>query len=283
MPELPEVETIVKRLLSKIKDKSIIAIEVLREKSWQGEIPLVLNNEIVDVSRRAKLAIIRFKANNRQLLIHLKMTGQLIYVGTDKKRVGGGHPTADWVTALPSKHTRIIFTLSDNAKLFFNDMRAFGWVRAIDQNQLDKEINKYGPDIIDPKFSAPAFFNLIKKKSSSIKQTIMDSHLVAGVGNIYACDGLHLAGLLPTRPAKSLTKAESDKLFLALKEVVNLGIKLGGATISDYVDVNGLAGGYQRVCRVYGKQEEACGVCKTKIKRIKQGGRSTFFCPSCQK
>ena len=283
MPELPEVETIVRRLLPKIKGKNITRIKVLREKSWQGDAQLVLNNEVVDVYRRAKLTIIKLAKNDYFLLVHLKMTGQLIYVGADQERVGGGHPTADWVAALPSKHTRIIFDLSDGAKLFFNDMRVFGWIKTLDQPQLEAELGKYGPDVIDENLTAKKLWEKLQKKNVSIKQAIMDNKIMAGVGNIYACDGLNLARLSPTRLAKSLTLVGTDKLLVALREVVNLGIKLGGATISDYTDVDGFAGQYQTVCRVYGKEGLACPNCGGKIKRIKQGGRSTFFCPDCQK
>lgn len=282
MPELPEVETIVRRLRSRLVGRVIESIAILLEKSWIGEVEDVVGEEVVEVKRRAKMIIIKL-ASDRYLLIHLKMTGQLIYVAKDNQRLGGGHPTADWVATLPSKHTRVIIKLNDGSNLFFNDMRTFGWIKSLDQAELDAELSKYGPDINDPKFTQSLFKNALINKTVNIKQAIMNNQLVAGVGNIYACDGLHLAGLSPTRSAESLSQIETKTLYLALQEVIGLGIKLGGATISDYTDVDGFAGKYQTVCRVYGREDQPCQVCQTKIKRIKQGGRSTFYCPKCQK
>ncbi len=289
MPELPEVETIVRRLAPRLEGREVVGVEVRLAKSWQGEVKDVIGARIEQVGRRAKMIVISLarrqspSSDNIYLLIHLKMTGQLIHVGKQNDRLGGGHPTADWVADLPSKHTRVIISLSDGSTLFFNDQRTFGWIKVVNETQLMTETSKYGPDVNDPTFDLDNFVTSFKNRTMSIKQAIMSNQLMSGVGNIYACDGLHLAGVSPTLPAGKLTKSQYNKLYKALQEVIGLGIKLGGATISDYTDVDGFAGQYQTVCRVYGRADQPCVVCQTKIVRIKQGGRSTFYCPQCQK
>lgn len=280
MPELPEVETIVRRLRPLVEGQEIAEVKVLREKSFRGEPDLLVGQKVARVGRRAK--VIRLDLDQQTLLIHLKMTGQLILVKAGE-RIGGGHPTADWTNDLPSKHTRVLIKFSNESILFFNDMRVFGWIRQFEPELADQELAAYGPDIIDENLSATDFANSLKRRQIPIKQAIMDGKFVAGVGNIYACDGLFLAEINPQRPANSLSKSEARYLLDQLRFVVNKGIKLGGATIDTYRQVDGLAGGYQDELLVYGREGELCKKCGGKIERLKQGGRSTFFCPNCQR
>ncbi len=283
MPELPEVETIARRLNTKLVGRKITSVSILRSKSWSGDSESIIEKPIIKVSRKAKLLTIDFDQTPNSIIIHLKMTGQLIHVDQDLIKVGGGHPTADWVADLPGKHTRVILQLDDASTLYFNDLRVFGWMKVVSSTDKDREFSRYGLDVIDPLVTTEWFYQRLQKKSQSIKQVIMDSSLIAGVGNIYACDGLHLAGISPTRPAKSLNLAEAKNLLEALQSVVLRGIELGGATIQNYKNVDGLAGSYQIERRVYARENEPCSVCGKPILRIKQGGRSTFFCPGCQK
>lgn len=283
MPELPEVETIARRLAVKLIGRRILSVAVLRSKSWGGQTELVIGRQITVVSRRAKILSIEFDPSSVSILIHLKMTGQLIHVDQNKAKVGGGHPTADWIDALPGKHTRVILKLDDDSTLYFNDMRVFGWMKVVTEEEKNNELEAYGPDIIDSKISEDWFFEQLQKKSQSIKQVIMDSSFIAGVGNIYACDGLHLARIAPTQPAKTLNQGEAERLLISLQTVINRGIELGGATIQNYKNVDGLAGKYQLERRVYARETEPCMVCGLPITRIKQGGRSTFYCSRCQK
>lgn len=283
MPELPEVETIVRRLREKLLERKIVSVDVRRTKSWQGDADQILDHPITAVSRRAKMIVIDFADTKFSLIVHLKMTGQLIHVGLNDERTGGGHPTDDWIKQLPSTHTRVILNLDDGSSLFFNDMRVFGWLKVVSATKKQTELAKYGPDIIDSTVTAEYWHQGLHKRAQAIKQVIMDGSFIAGVGNIYACDGLFLARISPTRPAKSLSRAESDQLLAALRKVVNLGIELGGATIQHYKNVDGLAGSYQEKRQVYAREGEPCLVCGTFIERIKQGGRSTFYCPRCQK
>jgi len=283
MPELPEVETIVRRLDSVLKNKLVVGIQVHREKSFLGDFELVKNQPIIKVSRRAKLIRFHFP-NEINILAHLKMTGQFIFV-SNKKRLGGGHPTADWVEELPSKHTRVSIGLINNDQeesLFFNDMRVFGWLRVLTDDEVKTEYDKYGPDVNSPEATITYFNSKLKRTGRNIKQVVMDNKIISGVGNIYACDGLNLAKINPTRAANSLSDQEALVLLDALKHVIDLGIKLGGATIENYKNVDGFSGGYQNEVLVYGREGEDCKNCTGIIKKIKLAGRGTYFCPNCQ-
>lgn len=285
MPELPEVETIVKRLNTVLSGKIITDISVFKDKSFQGDHLSLLGLPILNVSRKAKL--IRFHLpNGLNMLAHLKMTGQFIYISTDGSRLGGGHPTADWVQDLPSKHTRVSFGLVDSEKkshqLYFNDQRIFGWVKLVSDQEVESEYEKYGPDVHTEDASLEYFTQKLSKTGRSIKQVIMDNSIISGVGNIYACDGLNLARIHPERRANSLTSKELQNLLFALKHVIVLGIELGGATIDNYRTVDGFAGGYQNEVLVYGREGEACKNCIGIIEKKQIGGRGTYFCPICQ-
>lgn len=281
MPELPEVETVRRQLEQVITGKQIAQIEVFKEKSWNGDIPTIVGQKVDRVERRSKVLLIRL-VNQYTLLIHLKMSGQLIYVD-GQFRTGGGHPTADWVQDLPSSHTRIAITFSDQTKLFFNDQRIFGWIRALPDEAADRSLEGLAPDVIDPLITPEYLFEKTAHRKVPIKQLIMDNQVVAGVGNIYACDALNLAKISPLRPAGTLSKEKITRLLRSMKEVVQLGIDLGGSTSDGkYVNVNGLAGKYQDVMRVYDRKGLACPNCGAMITKIKLGGRGTYYCPNCQ-
>jgi len=280
MPELPEVETIKRRLATVLPGKKILDVEVFHAKPFQGLTEAIIGSKIIAVKRRAK--ILQFDLDNGLFVLsHLKMTGQWIYVD-EKRRLGGGHPSADWVQELPSKHTRIMFTLSDDARLFFNDQRIFGWVKVVDQNGLEKEYSQLGPDVVNDTFTLPYFAKRLQTRGIPIKQAIMDNLIVCGIGNIYACDALNLARINPLRPAKSLKPHEVETLYSAAKSVINLGIELGGATIEHFTDIDGFGGKYQEQVLAYGREGQPCKNCNTPIVKIKLGGRGTYFCPNCQ-
>lgn len=282
MPELPEVETVRRQLEKVILGKSLVHIEVLKDKSWSGDHQTVLHQPIIQVERRSKVLIIHLQ-NAYNLLVHLKMSGQLIYVDGEF-RTGGGHPTDDWVQQLPSSHTRVVFTFDDQTKLFFNDQRIFGWIRVLSDEETAQSLSALAPDVIDRQITAEYLFQKAQRRSIPVKQFMMDNQIVAGVGNIYACDALNLAQISPLRPASTLSLLEVGRLLDAMREVVHKGIELGGATAhGKYVDVAGLAGKYQDVMRVYNKKGEPCPNCGAPIEKIKLGGRGTYFCPNCQK
>lgn len=282
MPELPEVESIVRKLRPRLLERQFRSITIYRDKSWSGDQSLITDRPIASIDRRAKMIVWSFAETNYLMVTHLKMTGQLIYLGYEVK-VGGGHPTADWVQDLPSRHTRIEFNVDDGTQLYFNDQRVFGWCRVFNRLQLDQAMINVAPDVIDPRLTVDILQKKLAGRQIPIKQAILDSSIMAGVGNIYACDGLHLAGTSPFRPANSLSRLEIHQLLESLRTVILLGIEMGGATISDYTNVDGFAGKYQDVIRVYGKEGQLCPNCGRPIARVKQGGRSTFWCEGCQK
>ncbi len=281
MPELPEVETIVRRLRGVLPGKSIARLEVLHHKSFVGEMELVVGHKIVAVERRSKIISIELD-NGLYLLIHLKMTGQLLYED-GSRRLGGGHPTADFMENLPSVHTRVILTFSDESVLYFNDQRIFGWIDLVDSAGKMREFAPYGPDITDAGINSERWIHQLGRRSVPIKQVVMDNAVLAGVGNIYASDALHLAKINPARQAKSLSREEAVCLLHAMQTVIALGIEYGGATIHHFATIEGLTGHYQDIRRVYARENEPCAECNTMIIRIKQAGRSTFYCPSCQR
>ncbi|MBU2543601.1 bifunctional DNA-formamidopyrimidine glycosylase/DNA-(apurinic or apyrimidinic site) lyase [Patescibacteria group bacterium] len=282
MPELPEVETVKRRLKEILPGKIIQSIEVLHKRSFGGKEKDLFGQEIQDVSRKAKLIRIHLPSK-LNLLTHLKMTGQLIFINDDI-RVGGGHPTADWVKDLPSSHTRLIYNFTDGSKLYFNDQRIFGWMRLMSDEQVAAEFTKYGPDINEDALTAEYLQKKFSNRRIPIKQAIMMNQIMAGLGNIYACDALNMAQISPFRPAQSLSFEELIKLLSVAKQVIQEGLEHGGTTYDGkYVHVDGMSGSYQDIMRVYGRENEKCRQCGGKIVKAKIGGRGTFYCESCQR
>lgn len=281
MPELPEVETVRRRLQEILPGKVIKNVQVLRAKSFRGQSQQLEGQEIQKITRRAKL--IRFHLPNQlNLLTHLKMTGQLIYVD-DEQRVGGGHPTADWINDLPSSHTRIIYDFRDGSRLYFNDMRVFGWMQLLTDQEVEEYYDRYGPDVIDENLTVDYLAEKLSNRSIAIKQAIMINQIMAGLGNIYACDALNVAQIDPHRPAQSLSREELKKLLAAARQVVGEGLETGGATYDGkYVHVDGMAGSYQEQMKVYGREGEKCYQCGGEIVKDKIGGRGTYYCSNCQ-
>lgn len=281
MPELPEVETVRRQLSQVIVGKTVAAIDVFKEKSWSGKISVVVGQTVTRIERRSKVLLIRL-SNEHSLLVHLKMSGQLIYVDGEF-RTGGGHPTADWVQKLPSSHTRIAFTFTDGTALYFNDQRIFGWVRLMTNAEAEQCLVALAPDVVDPVITTEYLLEKALRRGIPIKQFIMDNAIVAGVGNIYACDALNLARISPFRPTSNVTRTEMDRLLESMRTVINLGIELGGATAhGEYVHVDGLAGKYQDRMRVYSRKDEPCPNCGAPVLKAKLGGRGTFYCANCQ-
>lgn len=280
MPELPEVETIRKQLDEVLSGKMIKEVEVLRTKSFQGDIKELEEKIIKEVRRKAKIMVVGFKDWDKCLMIHLKMTGQLIYLGKERKIVGG-HPTLDWVNELPSKHTRVVITFAGGDKLFFNDMRVFGWIKMVTTKIADEMLEKLPPDVTEELFTKKYLSEILATKKA-VKLIIMDQEKIGGIGNIYANDALFLAGVRPDRVGVSLNKQEIAKLYKAIMKVINLGIKLGGASASNYFDINGMGGSYQDHFLVYKRDGEKCKGCGEEITKMRLGGRGTFYCEMCQ-
>jgi len=282
MPELPEVETIRRQLNEVLVGKKIKRVEVLREKSFGGDPKKLVGWEVSLVGRKSKLIEIYFKNKEEVVIIHLKMTGQLVFVD-EEKRVAGGHPTADWVSSLPSKHTRVMLDFVDGSKLFFNDLRVFGWMRVVNKEKYEKEMRKTSPDVTEKEFSLEYLTEVLKKSRKAVKLVLMDQEKIGGLGNIYANEALYLANIMPDREADSLSSLERKKLLIAIREVIGRGIKYGGASAANYVDTKGLGGTYQDHFLVYKRDGQLCDRCKGVIQKMKIGGRGTFYCSRCQK
>jgi formamidopyrimidine-DNA glycosylase len=285
MPELPEVETVVRQLVHVLPGKVIGSVEVLKEKTLHGSTVQILQKQIVAVTRKQKIIVIEL-VDDQVVLIHLKMTGQLIYVGTSDQivdRVVGGHPTADWVGTLPSKHTRIIFHFTDGSTLYFNDQRMFGWIKLMSKAQWNESREVMAPDVVDEDFTASYLAKKLGRSARAIKLTILDQALVGGMGNIYANDALFIAGIHPKTPSNQVKMNAVKKLYLAMKQVIEAGIQAGGASYSHFVDTEGMGGHYQDQFMVYDREGKPCQRCGAMIEKFSLGGRGTYFCPQCQR
>lgn len=284
MPELPEVETICRGLNKVLKGKRVEKVEVLKSKSFVGKADEMKEWTVEKVGRKAKVIEIYFKGKKMMVLIHLKMTGQLVFLARGKRLVGG-HPTADWVKQLPGPHTRVIWNFTDGSKLFFNDLRIFGWMKLVDKNKYLTNKAKQAPDVIDPGFSLNYFQSVLAKTRRAVKLVVLDQQKIGGVGNIYANDALYLAKIRPDRQASSLTGKEAEELRKALITVIKRGIKYGGSSAADekFVNVAGGKGKYQEHFLVYERNGKKCARDGQIIKKEKLGGRGTYFCPKCQK
>lgn len=283
MPELPEVETIRLGLQDKIVGLKITDIEVRVAKIFQGNTKEVIGTKIKKISRRAKILIFNLD-NNRSLVIHLKLTGQLVY-HKDGSQATFGHPIPFAGTTLPAKTTHVIFTFSDGSKLFYNDVRKFGWIKIVESSKLKDEsfFKGFGLEPLTSEFTENKFKEIIRRKKTPIKLVLMDQKQIAGVGNIYANEALFLAGIHPQKRANALTEEQVEKLYKSLLLVLREGIKYGGSSENAYVDALGGLGKMQEHFRVYSKNGEKCPKCKNTIKRIALAGRGTFFCPACQR
>jgi len=288
MPELPEIETIKLGLKKYLIGKQIIDIQINIPKMFIGDKKNIIGAKVVNLKRIGKGLIIELD-NDFFLAIHLKMTGQLVYrdVKTKdiklSKKVGG--------ETLPSKYSHIIFTLDQNAKLFYNDLRQFGYIKVIKKDELMdipffKEMGpepKVGNDTFGKELTLKYFKEIIKKGSLSIKVLLMDQKRIGGIGNIYANDALFKAGIDPRRKGKDLSDQEIKKLYGAVFYVIKKSITYGGSSDENFVNALGQEGLYQNHALVYGKKGEKCPKGNGNIEKIKLGGRGTYFCSKCQR
>lgn len=288
MPELPEVETIVRELNKKIVQKKIKSVEVKVPKMINLPIGRfvkgLIGNRIKKVSRRAKMIIMELE-HGGFLLVHLKMTGQLVYRRKNGEIAAvGGHPIVEGVKNLPNKFSHIIFTFVDGSYLFYNDIRKFGWMKLVDKSHLDRVHGEYGIEPFTKDFTLANFKKVLQKyPQRKIKQLLMDQKIIAGVGNIYADESCFYAKVLPARLAKTLKEKEIKDLFVGISKVMKLSIEKGGTSADTYIRTDGTEGGFMPYLKVYGRGGEKCKVCGTKIEKIKLNGRGTHYCPRCQR
>jgi len=333
MPELPEVETVVRGLSRHIIGQKIKDVQILSAKSflWNpkltkpkklgGKTVFPMPNEILGrtikkISRRGKGIIIELAkpgvarksedgTNSLSILIHLKMTGQLIWIPSSRRhpgkvqdrikdsgvvppynddRLNYGHPDKNFIEVMPSRHTRVWFELT-KGNLYFNDQRRFGWVKLTPTSEVqnDKFFSKLGVEPFDKSFTPAFLYNAIQRRpKSNIKSIILDQSLVTGIGNIYSDEALFYAGIKPTRLGRSITKTDTTKLVSAIKKVLEKGIKYMGTSVNTHRTPEGSMGQMQNYLAAYDRKDQPCRKCKTPIVKIRVASRGTHYCPHCQ-
>ena len=289
MPELPEVETVRLGLQEFLPGQKIKSAKT----DWPKSLPVsaelqntsLVGATIKSVERRGKLIIIPL-SSGYSLLVHLKMTGQLVYRPSHGKGFGGGHPNDSLVDKLPDKSTRVIIELSKGT-LFFNDQRKFGWVKLEKSEGLYQNnafLRKLGPEPLEDTYSLDQFKKALKRHpKTSIKAAILNQEVLAGVGNIYADESLFASRIHPLSKVEKISAVKLHRLYDAIREVMSLSISLGGSSDRNYVDAKGKKGSYLKFAQVFRKEGSECPRCGHKIIKIRAAGRGTHLCPSCQK
>jgi len=295
MPELPEVETIKRGLEKNIVGKVISDFDC----DWKKMINKTLTEykktikglKIEAIKRRAKMIILDL-SKGWNVLIHLKLTGQLVY-GSKVKCLVGGHPIKEGFECLPNKFTHATFTFTDKSHLYFNDIRKFGWLRLYNNSELEKilEQMELGIEPLAKEFTLDFLKEKMKKRhNNKIKQFLMDQTIIAGLGNIYSDEVCFYAHIRPMRPVKTLKENEIKLIYKGIKKILSDSVKAQGTTFSNYRNAQGEAGAYSRQLKVYGRYGEKClsadkagKVCGTIIQRVKIGGRTSSYCPKDQK
>jgi len=325
MPELPEVETIRKDLSASLLGYRVRSVQVFSLKSALPSATFLIRNltgrTVTEIRRRGKLLVFylsplkkniaktktsKSKINKTKsdgfdyLLVHLRMTGQLIYL--DKKvRLSGGHslkdierepvkvlPEKQWENSvggpLPNKYTRIQINFFGGAQLFFNDLRKFGYFKLVNAAALDKILQAgYGLEPLTKEFTEENFKKMFSGRSLKIKALLLNQKIISGLGNIYVDESLWQAGIDPERRVNKLKPAEIKKLYRAIKEIITRSVKYRGTTFNNYVDSSGRRGNFSRFLKVYHRQGQPCPKCGRGILRKKVAGRSSHYCPYCQK
>jgi formamidopyrimidine-DNA glycosylase len=287
MPELPEVETIKIGLAQLLPGKVVKDVWHDWPKSFPNSpadvVRFLIGAEIKHVRRRAKVLIIEL-SNEYSLVIHLRMTGQLVFRG--EKDFGAGHPDDSLIGELPDKSTRVMIDFTDNSKLFFNDQRKFGWMRLLPSSEVPEIdfMKTVGPEPLESDFTVDKFIERLNlRKNSPVKAVLLDQKILAGVGNIYADESLWMAKIHPLTPVSKIPKTELIGLHSGLIEVLKLSIAKGGSTDRNYVDSEGKKGSYLSFANVFRRTGQPCPRCGTEIIKIRAAGRGTHLCPMEQK
>lgn len=298
MPELPEVENLRRGLETRILGQKILSVEVKKPKlvSGRGNIRFASSERtkefisgltgetISQINRRAKNLIFKTRAG-KILLVHLKMSGQFVYVEKGKNVVDGGHPIELSEHKLPNKHSHVIFELSKGT-LFYNDTRMFGYLLFYkNEKDLEKENHfaALGREPFDKNFTEKHLGDSLRARKKKLKTVLMGQEIVVGLGNIYADEVCFMAKVRPTRETNKLSSKEIKEIFKAIKIILKRATNLGGSSVATYRLADGSRGNYARKHKVYGKTGEKCSVCKKPLKTITLGGRTTVYCPNCQK
>lgn len=294
MPELPEVETVRIGLQRLLPGRQVLSVDF----DWPKGFPnapedvaaFLVGAKVVEVTRRAKVLLIEF-SSEYSLVIHLKMTGQLVFRSDDgRERFGAGHPNASLIGQLPDKSTRVTLTFGDGSRLFFNDQRKFGWMRLLPTLEVPNIdfFRRVGPEPLGDKEGNVFTWQILRdrlqrRKNTNIKAALLDQSVLAGVGNIYADESLWGAKVHPTTLVKDLSDADIQNIHTALIAVLKLSIAKGGSTDSHYVDAEGKPGKYLTFANVFRREGQPCTRCATTIEKTRVAGRGTHTCPQCQK
>ncbi len=272
MPELPEVETIARGLQRAISGKTFAAAEVRLPRVVLAQDPRPLGvalagDRVESVGRRGKFVVIALETG-RSLAVHLRMTGRLIVQAAD------GAPA-------PQPYTNVLLKFTDGSQLSFADVRTFGRMRLVEQEE--PWAADFGLEPLSPDFTSERFSELLAGRTTPIKVFLLDQRRIAGIGNIYACEALWEARIRPTLAAGALTKPARMRLHHSITSVLRRAIEMRGTSVDDYVDADGLRGGFQNVLSVYGLHGKACKRCGKDIVRTVVAQRGTWWCRSCQK
>ena len=282
MPELPEVETVRTDLKRKLLNKRIKEVEVrlpkiVRPKNFAATLT---QNSFVDVTRRGKLIIFHLKKKGF-MLVHLKMTGQLVFRDHDQFTVGG-HSQKGMGMDLPNKYSHVIFKFEDESQLFFNDLRQFGYLKIVNQTELNKVLAKFGVEPLEPEFTPEKWQKLTENRRTNIKAILLNQAVVTGIGNIYADEVLFASHVLPTRTVNTLTTREKTAIYKNIRLILQKAIDHRGTTFNDYVDGDGKKGSFIQFLKVFHKNGEPCPDCGAIIQKTRVVGRGTHFCKNCQ-
>jgi formamidopyrimidine-DNA glycosylase len=287
MPELPEVETVRTGLARLLPGREIVTVDFDWPKSFpnsQADVQrFVVGAEVVAVARRAKVLLLEL-SSEYSLVIHLKMTGQLVFRGA-VEQFGAGHPNSSLVAELPDKSTRVTLAFEDGSHLYFNDQRKFGWMRLMPTPQVASLdfFQKVGPEPLSADFDWHAMrARLLRRPNTTVKAALLDQTVIAGIGNIYADESLWGAKIHPSEPVRNLSARKFHTLYDELTDVLKLAIEKGGSTDKNYVNAEGKSGSYLTFARVFRREGQPCLRCGTTIIKTRVAGRGTHLCPHCQ-
>ena len=275
------METIRRDLEKVILGQEIVGVSVFLPGMVEGDLNNLVGDFFASINRRGKLLLLKPASSPHTLLLHLKMTGQLV-CQIDGGMIAGGHPQAK-IDDLPNQYTRLIFEFANGAKLFFNDVRSFGYAKLVDGKQVEATLAKFGIEPLTSDFTFEDFLNVLQRRKAPLKTILLNQQLIAGLGNIYVDEVCHQAGVLPTRAVQTLNPEEKRQIFEAIQEIIRLAVDKRGTTFSNYVDATGKKGGFFKYLQVYKRDGKKCNKCKSAtIEKIRLAGRGTHFCPVCQ-
>ncbi len=288
MPELPEVETVRRGLERLICGRVIKGVDFDTPKSFPNAPAdveqFLVGSTVTSVARRAKVLQIGL-STGYSLVIHLKMTGQLVFVG-QAERFGAGHPSQSLIGQLPDKSTRVTLNFNDGSRLYFNDQRKFGWMRLLPTTEIVNLdfFKKVGPEPLSADFSPKILqTRLGRRQNSSIKAALLDQSVLAGIGNIYADESLWLAKINPATLVKNIKPSQIKLLFAAIQTVLTRAIEAGGSSDKNYVNAEGQRGQYLSFAAVFRKEGQPCPRCASTVIKTRVAGRGTHTCPKCQR